>query len=229
MADVKINDVPYYGVDSVKLPLNHGKGNAVFVYSHDEIIYGFEDFTQLTYIQSDGNQYIDTGVSGGANAAYEIKFDPINVAAVWSHYFAGANGMTAPKLQQKDNSDVAASFPDINDFWWGLGLIDSGAKTVRYTEGAKVYLDGIEASFGRSTDEYVGRGWGDSGWWVFSSPAEPVFSSTMRLYYLKMYTNGVLVRDFVPVRREIDGVLGLWDKVESKFYQNSGSGTFIGA
>ncbi len=39
-----------------------------------------------------------------------------------------------------------------------------------------------------------------------------------KIYYLKIYEDGVLVRDFVPVRRETDGVLGLYDRIGSDFY-----------
>lgn len=37
MANVKINNVSYLGVDTVKLPLNAGNGYAIFAYSHDEV------------------------------------------------------------------------------------------------------------------------------------------------------------------------------------------------
>lgn len=47
-----------------------------------------------------------------------------------------------------------------------------------------------------------------------------------KLYYLKIYDNETLVRDYVPAERRSDKVLGLYDKVEKKFYENDGSGSF---
>ena len=47
-----------------------------------------------------------------------------------------------------------------------------------------------------------------------------------RLYFCKIYDNGILVRDFVPCKNS-SGVIGLWDNVGKKFYQNAGSGTFV--
>ena len=48
-----------------------------------------------------------------------------------------------------------------------------------------------------------------------------------KLYYFKIYDNGTLVRDFVPVERIFDGSLGLYDRVNSKLYLNSAdSGNF---
>jgi hypothetical protein len=47
-----------------------------------------------------------------------------------------------------------------------------------------------------------------------------------RMYYFKIYDNGTLVRDFVPVKRNSDNVIGLFDIVNNKFYTNKGTGTF---
>ena len=38
---------------------------------------------------------------------------------------------------------------------------------------------------------------------------------------------GVLVRNFIPAKRNSDNVLGLYDLVNNVFYTNAGSGTFI--
>lgn len=44
-----------------------------------------------------------------------------------------------------------------------------------------------------------------------------------RISWLKIHKGDELVRDFVAVRRDSDGVCGLLDKVENKFYTNAGS------
>jgi len=52
-----------------------------------------------------------------------------------------------------------------------------------------------------------------------------------RLYEMKIYDNDKLVRDFVPcylkADNEEDIVVGLYDKVEGKFYENAGTGSFV--
>lgn len=48
------------------------------------------------------------------------------------------------------------------------------------------------------------------------------------LYSCKIYDNGTLIRDFIPVKRISDSKCGLWDKVTKVFYPNSGTGTFTG-
>lgn len=46
-----------------------------------------------------------------------------------------------------------------------------------------------------------------------------------KIHSLKLYGNGVLVRDFIPC--EYEGAIGLWDKVNNQFYGNAGEGNFI--
>lgn len=46
------------------------------------------------------------------------------------------------------------------------------------------------------------------------------------IYYLKIYINGVLRRDYVPKKRLSDGVCGFFDLVENKFYSGDGEGYF---
>lgn len=51
---------------------------------------------------------------------------------------------------------------------------------------------------------------------------------SVRIYYLKIYNNGILVRDFIPVRRKSDGKIGMLDKVENKFYTSPNGNEFTG-
>lgn len=49
-----------------------------------------------------------------------------------------------------------------------------------------------------------------------------------RIYYLKIYNDGILVRDFIPVCRKSDGKIGMLDKVENKFYTSPNGAEFTG-
>ena len=51
--------------------------------------------------------------------------------------------------------------------------------------------------------------------------------ANIRLYSFKLYDNLTLVRDFIPAKRNSDNVIGLYDKLNNKFYINSGTGTFL--
>jgi hypothetical protein len=56
----------------------------------------------------------------------------------------------------------------------------------------------------------------------------PTSSSTCakgKVYYLKIYNSGTLVRNMLPCKN-ISGILGLYDIVNNIFYTNAGTGTF---
>ena len=48
-----------------------------------------------------------------------------------------------------------------------------------------------------------------------------------RIYSCKVWDNGTLVRDFIPVLRLSDSMAGLYDKVNSIFYPDAAGGNFI--
>lgn len=188
-------------------------------------------YTEMEYIESSGTQYIDTGISGGSSAAYEIVFDPLaGWVNAYEQYFAGAKCNT-PKLFHKfyDDSgarnDVVCQSED-----WDAGrndslfAQDSGKHTVTF-DGVDVLVDGAKAGYWTPTP----GGWGAANWYVFSSSSEPNLMSTMRLYSLEMHKDGELVRDFVPTMRNSDGVIGLYDLVSNTFFENAGTGVFTGA
>lgn len=62
---------------------------------------------------------------------------------------------------------------------------------------------------------------------IFSSwrSNAPFRFSKVRLYYFKLTNNDVLVRDFIPVRKQLVGYL--YDKVSGQLFSNQGTGRFI--
>lgn len=187
-------------------------------------------YTPLAYLEASGEQYIDTGISGGVNAAYEIKFSSCgSVASDWNHYFAGdGKDTSAARIQAIGSAHVIGYWANSAYYYWLWNMADAEAHIVRYDGTGAMYVDGVAASYGADTSGFAGNGWGDLSWYVFNSHNEPTTKAKMRLYYLKMYTDGVLVRDFIPVQRSIDGAYGLYDLVTEQFFGNIGTGEFTG-
>ena len=50
-----------------------------------------------------------------------------------------------------------------------------------------------------------------------------------RIYSLKFSENGTLIRDYIPARRLSDNKVGMYDKVEGKFYTSATSVNFYGS
>ena len=66
------------------------------------------------------------------------------------------------------------------------------------------------------------------GYFVDTPYVNTTYNTYGLMYYAKIYDNtDTLVRDFVPVRRNSDGVLGMCDMVTGNFFTNSGTGEFV--
>ena len=62
---------------------------------------------------------------------------------------------------------------------------------------------------------------------IFSQNTSGSIASSMKLYYFKIYDNGIPIRSFVPCYRKSDNVIGLYDTITNEFYVNKGKGNFI--
>ena len=177
------------------------------------------DYQEVEYIESTGTQYIDTGVNGTAKGTYEIKFNMLGKEAIsYEQYFAGdgTSNKTGKLFTHTSNSCVNIQ---TNGTSTKLFNIENVVHTVSVTDTA-VLVDGV------SKTSYTPGAWGTLTYYVFNAHGEPNLMSSMRLYYLKMYSDGVLVRNFIPCYRKSDNVAGLYDLVNGTFYTNAGSGTF---
>lgn len=199
-------------------------------YADKKIVSGVpEEYEQIVYIDATGTQYIDTGVSGGANAEYEIKFSALQPQVrAYEQFFFGDKTPSIPSL----------FYNNANAESMGITSKDSGGVTkistwdangrnrdviVRYESDGNIYVD--KSLFTKR--ETAGNGWGESTWYVANSHGEPTLTAHMRIYYVKMWTDGVLVRDFVPAINTTSNAAGLYDRVTGEFFTNAGTGEFV--
>lgn len=179
-----------------------------------------DGYSVIEYIEATGTQYIDTLVSGGSAASYEISFNPLTNRVSYEHYFAGANTTSTsqvPKLYYISGGVVAQAIKNSDITLSNM----STDVVVKYNSDGTLYANNVLKSTVSNT------GWGDMTWWLCNSHSEPNLASSMRLYYLKMWTDDTLVRDFIPVIRNSDSTVGLYDLVNGEFYTNSGTGEFL--
>ena len=102
--------------------------------------------------------------------------------------------------------------------------IDYNQRVVVNAMEQTVLCDGVDTGIAATT---AITGWGELSWYIFNSHAEPTLQSNMRLYGLKMRTNGVPIRNFIPCVRKADSKPGMYDTVTKTFYTNAGTGEFI--
>ena len=175
-------------------------------------------YTPINYIQSSGTQYIDTGVYGNGIGSFEMKIRTVGGDSnSWVQYFAGDRSQSTAKVY-RNSSVVYTAWQNGNANLWAYSNVDDHILEVK---APYVLVDGTEKA-----TNYAGYKWGSNSYYIFNAHQESSLKSKMRLYYLKMWTDGTLVRNFVPA---LDGnnTPCLYDKVTQTFYYNKGTGTFL--
>ena len=188
---------------------------------------GWVSFTPIEYLESTGTQYINTGVVfSGPNARVILRFEPTNVNHYGRHTYAGAqpgwtfiaNNVAPGKLGVYHGSLNATQWSqaDISvNTIYTLDMVQEG-NTFSYK------INNIENS-AYTTISYTSSPYILFGTSIGSAYAE---FSQMRLYYAKIYDNGVLIRDFIPGLDQ-NGVPCMYDNVSRQYFYNSGTGDFI--
>lgn len=178
----------------------------------------------VNYIESSGNCYIDTGFIPNQDTRIIAKFqhtaDSDNEflfgvrSSVSSNSFCFSN-YTSGKYRThyyKTYLDFDVEFN--NDF-----IIDKNKNITTIGDNESV-IEHDYAAFTCPLPLYL--------FCVNTNGTKENYSQA-KLYFMKIYDNDVLVRDFVPVYHVFREVYGLYDKVNDVFYTNKGSGTFAGA
>lgn len=175
------------------------------------------DYTELEYIESTGEQYIDTGIIP-TNHKVEIKFEMLSSAN--NKTIFGTNTYMRFQLSWFNNEwHYSSGNGGIYSAPW-----DGIQEIVFNNENKKIVRNGTEVAETSGTCEVT-----DSLYIFRRGIQGDTENCVARIYYFKVYdrVTNELVRDFIPVKMKDTGEVGLYDKVEEKFYQNKGTGTFV--
>ena len=171
------------------------------------------EYQEVEYIESDGNQYINSNISCDQNSKVEVEFSSSATACGVLGSQANAIGLT---LNFSNDSSTRWGTYALFGYTSCLdgdrhiiefsrdGLYDN--KTLAWTPTQNTFTTG---------DIWVGKINGAGT------------SNQKKIYYAKIWNNNTLVRDFIPCYRKSDNVIGLYDLVNNQFYTNAGTGTFI--
>lgn len=189
-------------------------------------------YQPVEYIESDGNQYINTGFIGANGIDIEFQYTDTNYRHQDGSYYAEGNcvfGMASNisgNLFNFKSTYNADAFTLAAGSWTSVTIatkdINKHALRAGSNNSWKVTYDNTEIA---SINEFATTTY---SMFLFASNATGLWDwSKSRIYKAKLYKDNVIVRDFIPVRNIINGSIGLYETVEGKFYGNNGSGTFL--
>ncbi len=164
-------------------------------------------YTQLQWIESTGTQYLDLD-TGTQTGVFKIIADVYAAGSTdWQYLFGYAKdgggsplGVWVSKNQIKETfvSGNGNVIADVNK-WEHIDITNSKTVTI-------------------------------SDFYIFHVNPTGVTSYTInpgRIKYLQLKKDGDTIRNMIPVKRNSDGVLGMFDTVNDVFYTNAGDGEFV--
>ena len=219
--------VPYLDANGRPCMWDRVEGKPYYNQGTGEFSYG-RKIIPVEYLESSGTQYIDTGVKGKNNIDFDYKVNFTNVTTS-SGYGIGGEWENSKSLY--------------------LGLIRSNGNFAYHyanTNAPVVVLNSVSAN----TDYSIqGHMWSGEQYMVINSTKSAVgtitgtFESTQnitlfrvtssspiycyaKIYYLKIWDNNTLVRDFIPCIDE-NNVPYMFDKVTHSAFLNAGTSDFL--
>ena len=191
------------------------------------------EYTEVSYLEGTGTQYINTGF-------YPKK--QVNFVAEHSFWLNSGNTSDNCVLGGRHNYSATTGYgfklPNCYDGSYELQVINSGTSSasVEYDKKVKFRAECLSGNTkfyinDTLTDTWTATGTSDSkgNLYLFAmhDTANDIakWNFNGRIYYCKIWEDNELVRDFIPVL-DHNNTPCLFDKVDEKFYYNSGTGTF---
>ena len=190
-------------------------------------------YTNLGWLRSTGQQYIDTGIAGaGAGAVGTLSIEVVfrypqyvDELSLYGNWTSGSNNGYWASIKSNNGINVS-NFSLFNPFA-SYGTINTPNvwHTLRTEADGKVYLDGVLLT--TLTVENTGR---IENICLFNrSLTNPYDTAGERNLDIKRFTARVgtgVIHNFIAKKRNSDNVLGMYDTITGTFFTNVGSGTF---
>ena len=214
-------------------------------YDFSNWVYGYNnEYVELDYVETNGNQYIDLDIIPNQNTGFEIDFStdnsfntslsiPNNFGTIFGvrSSYASNSASNGFELTTYTGSGSSPAYSATGQFVFGSKLYPAGMKRnerIQISLKNGIYKDSLNNQLELDTAS-------------FTSPAklrlfamyQPNYGSSIemarvKLYSFKLYSGDTLSMNLVPVYRLSDGVVGLYDTVNSKFYASDTNTSLIG-
>ena len=182
------------------------------------------EYQDVSYIESDGNQYINTGFITSDEAGVYAKLSSNNVSSD-AVYFGSRKGGGATRfwIANKDRQ-----------VYYGWNSNTFRQETIYTTDINEVsinYLGDRKMLFNNNLVENINSTLNASNnlpIYIFAANNDnnASYKSSIKLYELRISANSDIKHDYIPCYRKNDGVIGLYDIVDGVFHANQGSRLF---
>lgn len=167
-------------------------------------------YEELLYLESTGTQYINTGVVyDNPNMTGSIEFEAYNYINGGETWFFGSVNEKYNGIEAGVYNDLGATKPYFYNKR-GVSYSQKSAlnmRTIANFKSTSTITNQNFYLFARNVNGYINPGYA-------------------RIYRAKIKSGNTLLKDFIPMLRKSDGVVGLYDIINNEFYTNDGFGAF---
>lgn len=221
---VRVGQIGYM-YDKVSGELFGNAGTGSFILGND-VEPNLPYDSQVEYLESNGTQYIDSGIECTSDLSVKFKFMvPSNsnnafcggISTLASGYFrhhASPFENNFYWIQANNNSNSSISTSWSRNTWYEVDIdAVNGTYSINNSSGTFTPI---------STLQTTGNSFGLFG--RIGGGSIALQTRSCKIGYFKLIKNGVLLRDFIPVKFEQVGYM--YDKISKQLFGNSGTGTF---
>lgn len=190
------------------------------------------EYQEVEYIESNGTQYIDTGINMvmGDTIMFDVDIQGTNAITEQCLGLTAERGMYAEVVGSGIYwcmAETSGSYPvnttmkytDRNAFKLTFATNSSNGVTETIEYDSTVSREHSNRTAYNKSIKFLG---------VYNSDSELAkYGMSAKTYKFDLYKNGVMVRNYIPCYRKSDNAIGMYDTVSNTFYTNSGTGTFL--
>ena len=174
---------------------------------------------EVEYLESTGTQWIDTGVNAKQSLKIRAVFES---SATPSHFVYGV------RAGDSTITCAAGAGTSLGYARWGTSahasVVPSGLVDITQ-DSSGVIVNGTSSSYSATQTVVEQSGYTMVVFAGRDSATTVTNNMVGKFYSCKICDNGVLVRDYIPVRK---GTVGyLYDRVSGKLFGNAGTGDFV--
>lgn len=201
----------------------------------ERIIYG-----EISYIQSDGNVYIDTGFSGYRDVRNDVAGNiPEDAPRIEITIATGSDAQNKCVFSAEHPNCFMLSKVDVNRIQTASrganfsNVYDGTRKKIIYGSIKSYVDDSLVKDNSDMSNQYRINAYNENILLFYKSDipqsylTSELVNTNIKIYNFKAYSGDKLVKDLVPYRKT-DGTVCMLDKISGNYHYGIGSGVFIG-
>jgi len=173
-------------------------------------------YTQLEYIKTNGNQIINTGVADTLRTTVDLD---MQVDSGIGQYWYGSTQNSGSMMYNGLYNITALEYN-----WLTISRTSNNRciMTQRLNgNNITITMNGVTSTVSVGSTAPTGN------LYIFGcNNGNRYYGTGILCRYFRIYQDNVLVRDFIPVKRNKDNAIGMLDLVHNTFYANAGTGSF---